>query len=658
MKLEVPETFEDVAVEFSGEEWEMLSKPEKELHKEVMVQNYENMISVGYDIPVDHLWLYIKNFETVSPCDTKGGMMVQQILVPGTRTSIIKRETFPGMQGLQSTHGRHQDSEFDTVLPDKMSVTRQDALQSETRTDNPKESNERFIQTTEQEMHLQTEAGETPCSWLNHSNNVTFCSNNLTDQVSHRRKKQTTLPPNEQVLSGKKLHKYATNVKGFTHQQNGGVSKIIRTGQQPFKCTMYDKSFTLKSNMKKDQFPHSEKRLYKYVTHHKDLIPDHSAVLQTTGNRQKPYKCGKSFTGKASMVKHHNIQSVISQDIKKSKHLEEMKQGQKPYKCATCDKSFKYKVAMLNHQGIHTGQKPYKCSMCDKSFSNKSAMTCHQGTHMEQKPYPCTICGKSFVQRSHLVTHQRIHSGKKPYKCSECDESFSYKRMMVSHQSIHTGEKPYKCSMCDKSFSNKGNMRRHQSTHMEQKPYPCTICGKSFVQKTHLVTHQRIHSGKKPYKCPECDESFRYKRTMISHKSIHTGEKPYKCSMCDKSFSNKITILHHQNIHTGEKPFQCTMCDKSFRYRSSMATHERVHAGQKPYNCTMCDKSFTQRYHMTRHMYIHGGQKPYKCLVCGKSFTQRIQMTRHMCVHGGQKPYNCPVCNKSFTKKSNKSSVF
>ncbi|XP_043923836.1 zinc finger protein 454-like isoform X2 [Protopterus annectens] len=87
MKLEVPETFEDVAVEFSGEEWEMLSKPEKELHKEVMVQNYENMISVGYNIPVDHLWLYIKNFETVSPCETKAGMMVQQILVPGTRTS-------------------------------------------------------------------------------------------------------------------------------------------------------------------------------------------------------------------------------------------------------------------------------------------------------------------------------------------------------------------------------------------------------------------------------------------------------------------------------------------------------------------------------------------------------------------------------------------
>ncbi|XP_043922396.1 zinc finger protein 665-like [Protopterus annectens] len=481
MKLEVPETFEDVAVEFSGEEWEMLSKPEKELHKEVMVQNYENMISVGYDIPVDHLWLYIKNFETVSPCDTKAGMMVQQILVPGTRTSIIGSGNFPETQDLQSTHGKYQDSECDTILPDKMSVSRQDdTVQSETRTDNRKESNERFIKTTEQEMHLQTEAGEIPCRWLNHSNNVTFCSNNLTDQVRHRWKKQKILAPNEQVFNGNKLHKCATNDKGFTDQQYGGVSKVVPTGHQPFKCKVCDKSFAEKCNMKKHQFLH-KKKLYKYSTYHKDSIPNDLAVLRTIGNRQKTYKCvkrGKSFTEKASMVKHHNIQSLISQDMKKPKYLEEIKQREQPYKCTTCDESFRYKVIMLNHQGIHRGQKPYKCGMCNKSFSKQSNMICHQSTHMEQKPYPCTICGKSFVQKSHLVTHQRIHSGKKPYKCPECDEDFYYKRTAVSHQSKHTGEKPYKCTMCDTGFSDKITMLRHQSLHSGQKPYQCTMCDK------------------------------------------------------------------------------------------------------------------------------------------------------------------------------------
>ncbi|XP_043922299.1 extracellular calcium-sensing receptor-like [Protopterus annectens] len=44
---EVPESFEDVAVEFSREEWEMLSEKEKKLHQEVMLQNFDHMIDVG-----------------------------------------------------------------------------------------------------------------------------------------------------------------------------------------------------------------------------------------------------------------------------------------------------------------------------------------------------------------------------------------------------------------------------------------------------------------------------------------------------------------------------------------------------------------------------------------------------------------------------------
>ncbi|XP_043921895.1 uncharacterized protein LOC122797152 isoform X2 [Protopterus annectens] len=64
MNLEVPETFEDVAVTFSEEECKMLSKQQKELYREVMVQNYETMISVGYSIPVDQLLRLFKDDKT------------------------------------------------------------------------------------------------------------------------------------------------------------------------------------------------------------------------------------------------------------------------------------------------------------------------------------------------------------------------------------------------------------------------------------------------------------------------------------------------------------------------------------------------------------------------------------------------------------------
>ncbi|KAF4011463.1 hypothetical protein G4228_001886 [Cervus hanglu yarkandensis] len=56
--------------------------------------------------------------------------------------------------------------------------------------------------------------------------------------------------------------------------------------------------------------------------------------------------------------------------------------------------------------GKNQGEKPYECARCGRSFSQSYNLVVHQKTHMGEKPNECNQCGKSFTQSSKLVRHQ------------------------------------------------------------------------------------------------------------------------------------------------------------------------------------------------------------------------------------------------------------
>ncbi|KAM3844371.1 zinc finger protein 213-like [Vipera latastei] len=228
---------------------------------------------------------------------------------------------------------------------------------------------------------------------------------------------------------------------------------------------------------------------------------------------------------------------------------------------------------LYNGCGSHVIEKPHEH---EKHFRRTSSVTLPQRIQGE-KPFKCLDCGKSFRDSNYLTSHKRIHTGEKPYKCWQCGKSYRFPQSLTSHYRIHTGEKPYECPKCGKTFSQKYQYTVHNRNHTGEKPYKCTECGKHFTNSSSLTSHKRIHTGEKPYKCPECGKSFRASSSLNAHKMIHTGEKPYKCKNCAKSFRQKYQYIVHNRMHTGEKPYKCLECGRCFTMSSSLTSHQRSH---------------------------------------------------------------------------------
>ncbi|XP_017706141.1 PREDICTED: zinc finger protein 8 isoform X1 [Rhinopithecus bieti] len=357
-------------------------------------------------------------------------------------------------------------------------------------------------------------------------------------------------------------------------------------------------------------------------------------IIQTAEKSSVCNQCGNSFSCCCKLI------------------YQRTQTGEKPFECTHCGKSFSQSYDLVVHQRTHTGEKPYECDLCGKSFTQRSKLITHQRIHTGEKPYPCVECGKSFRWNSNLIVHQRIHTGEKPYECTHCGKSFSQSYELVTHTRTHTGEKPFKCTQCGKSFSQKYDLVVHQRTHTGEKPYECDLCGKSFSQSSKLITHQRIHTGEKPYPCIECGKSFRWNSNLVIHQRIHTGEKPYECTHCGKSFSQSYQLVAHKRTHTGEKPYECNQCGKAFNRSTQLIRHLQIHTGEKPYKCNQCNKAFARSSYLVLHQRTHTGEKPFECSQCGKAFTGSSNLLSHQRIHSGEKPYECSDCGKSFRQRS------
>nr|XP_060636284.1 zinc finger protein 250-like isoform X1 [Anolis sagrei ordinatus] len=468
-----PVSFKDVSVKFSDAEWALLSEKQRTLYQDTMLENFQNVSSLGFPREKHKFIAQIKKGGKLDFQDgAERGYLLENeltgnLLLPVSKEYCMEKKGISKKAKKPAEKTQEHSGQVQSFGNEPSSPEMQPISLSPTKVPSVKtQPTKRRMSSPKGRKHQKKERRPpTP-----------------EGPPSNRKQSPPSLPreaPDNQELSDDAVSTHNQEPEDVAKPRKRKKVTPSQSGPpKPKKqAVLIEKHFKMKKKSKTQEEPQESQGELP--------VPEKTSPCKKSQRQQEaqqapsPDENAKPHRVTTACVTWHPpVSATVVSDLT----------------CLECGRSFKQRADLRHHQYVHTREKPYACSMCSKCFRHPSHLHIHQRTHSGERPYKCPECGKTFSQSCNLRTHRQIHTGKKPFQCSVCNKCFYHRSNLTIHKRVHTGERPYSCSVCPKSFSDRSTLVQHERTHTGERPYACLVCKQRFSQMSHLTKHSRVHS--------------------------------------------------------------------------------------------------------------------------------------------------------------------